>query len=65
MEKETQPSCLCAILSRFSIEERYWFEEKIVRMITNKRPEYKTIKRREIVRNTVYDLLEAIIQNGT
>lgn len=53
-----------AVISRFSIEERFRLEEKLVKMITDKRPYYKTVKRREVVRDTVSDLLDAIIQNG-
>ncbi len=53
-----------AVISRFSIEERFRLEEKLVKMITDKRPYYKTVKKREVVRDTVSDLLDAIIQNG-
>jgi hypothetical protein len=53
-----------AVISRFSIEERFRIEEKLVKMVTDKRPYYKTVKKREVVRDTVSDLLDAIIQNG-
>ena len=53
-----------AVISRFSIEERFRLEEKLVKMVTDKRPYYKTVKKREVVRDTVSDLLDAIIQNG-
>lgn len=55
---------LADVISRFSIEERFRLEEKLVKMITDKRPYYKTVKKREVVRDTVSDLLDAIIQNG-
>lgn len=64
LENEKQPSCLGAVISRFSIEERFRLEEKLVKMVTDKRPYYKTVKKREVVRDTVSDLLDAIIQNG-
>jgi hypothetical protein len=51
-------------ISRFSIEERFRLEEKLVKMVTDKRPYYKTVKKRGVVRDTVSDLLDAIIQNG-
>jgi regulator of sigma D len=53
-----------AVISRFSIEERFRLEEKLVQMIIDKRPYYKTVKKREVVMDTVSDLLDAIIQNG-
>jgi hypothetical protein len=53
-----------AVISRFSIEERFRLEEKLVKMVTDKRPYYNTVKKREVVRDTVSDLLDAIIQNG-
>jgi len=62
-EELNQPSCLGAVISRFSIEERFRLEEKLVKMITEKRPYYKTVKKREVVRDTVSDLLDAIVQN--
>ena len=52
------------VISHFSIEERFRIEEKLVKMVTDKRPYYKTVKKREVVRDTVSDLLDAIIQNG-
>jgi hypothetical protein len=64
LEVQTQPSCLGAVISRFSIEERFRLEEKLVKMITEKRPYYKTVKKLEVVRDTVSDLLDAIVQNG-
>lgn len=53
-----------AVISRFSIEERFRLEEKLVKMVTDKRPYYNTVKKREVIRDTVSDLLDAIIQNG-
>lgn len=53
-----------ALISRFSIEERFRLEEKLVKMVTDKRPYYNTVKKREVIRDTVSDLLDAIIQNG-
>jgi hypothetical protein len=55
---------LGAVISRFSIEERFRLEEKLVKIVTDKRPYYKTVKKREVVRDTVSDLLDAIVQNG-
>jgi hypothetical protein len=55
---------LADVISRFSIQERFRLEEKLVKMITEKRPYYKTVKKREVVRDTVSDLLDAIVQNG-
>jgi len=63
-EPQTPAFLVGAVISRFSIEERFRLEEKLVKMITDKRPYYKTVKRREIVKDTVSDLLDAIIQNG-
>lgn len=62
--QETAQLGIGAVISRFSIEERFRLEEKLVKMITDKRPYYKTVKKREVVRDTVSDLLDAIIQNG-
>jgi hypothetical protein len=60
-----QPPLLIAdVISRFSIQERFRLEEKLVKMITKKRPYYKTVKKREVVRDTVSDLLDAIVKNG-
>jgi hypothetical protein len=64
INQENQPSCLGAVISRFSIEERFRLEEKLVKMVTDKRPYYNTVKKREVVRDTVSDLLDAIVQNG-
>lgn len=66
MSDKTQnsQSCQTDVSGSFSIEERFMLEEKLVKMITDKRPYYKTVKKREVVRNSVSDLLDAIIQNG-
>ena len=63
-EAESPAFLVGAVISRFSIEERFRLEEKLVKMVTDKRPYYKTVKKREVVRDTVSDLLDAIIQNG-
>jgi hypothetical protein len=63
-EAESPAFLVGAVISRFSIEERFRLEEKLVKMITEKRPYYKTVKKREVVRDTVSDLLDAIVQNG-
>lgn len=63
-EAESPAFLVGAVISRFSIEERFRLEEKLVKMVTDKRPYYKTIKKREVIRDTVSDLLDAIIQNG-
>lgn len=63
-EAESPAFLVGAVISRFSIEKRFRLEEKLVKMVTDKRPYYKTVKKREVVRNTVSDLLDAIIQNG-
>jgi len=63
-EELNQPLLIADVISRFSIEERFRLEEKLVKMVTDKRPYYKTVKKREVVRDTVSDLLDAIIQNG-
>jgi hypothetical protein len=63
-ESELKLLGIGAVISRFSIEERFRLEEKLVKMVTDKRPYYKTVKKREVVRDTVSDLLDAIIQNG-
>lgn len=64
-KKAESPAFLVgAVISRFSIEERFRLEERLVKMVTDKRPYYKTVKKREVVRDTVSDLLDAIIQNG-
>ena len=63
-EAESPAFLVGAVISRFSIEERFRLEEKLVKMVTDKRPYYKTVKKREVVRDTVSDFLDAIIQNG-
>jgi len=53
-----------AVISRFSIEERARLEEKLIKIIVDKRPYYNTVKKREVIRDSVADLLDAIIQNS-
>ena len=64
LENGSPAFLVVAVIGRFSIEERFRTEERLVKMITDKRPYYKTVKKSEVVRDTVSDLLDAIIQNG-
>ena len=53
-----------AVISLFSIEERLRLEKKLIKIIVDKRPYYNTVKKRQVIRDSVADLLDAIIQNS-
>ena len=64
-EAESLACLVGAVISRFSFEERFRLEENLVKMVIDKRPYYKSVKKKQVVEWTVSDLLDAIIQNCT
>ena len=61
---ETQSYFLCDVIASLSIKERFMLERKLVKIITDKRPYYNTVKKREIIKDALSELLDVIIENG-